>query len=161
MRGIKPNTLTARATMSAMAILLGVSAAAQAEGPTWNPNKPVALPSGEVAYANVNEAIQMGDVWGDRATGAHGTFGKFPANFDTPVHTHTFAYHGVVVAGVMTNPFGKSLDTMEKNPPKMPAGSYWYVPAGAVHSTSCVSDTPCQFFFSSEGAFDFIGYESK
>lgn len=153
MRRFKPNTLTARVITLALAIGLGASAAAHAEGPTWDPTKPVALPSGEITYENVNEAIQMADVWGDRATGPHGTFGKFAANFEAPLHTHTFAYHGTVLAGVMTNPFGKK---GEKNPPRMPAGSYWYVPAGLPHTTACVSDTPCQFFFSSEGAFDFI-----
>lgn len=158
MRGFKPNKMATRLAVAALAALLGTIGAARAEGPIWDPNKPVAKPSSEVPYKNINKAIQMADVWGDRSTGAHGTFGKFPANFDTPLHTHTFAYHGVVLAGVMTNPFGK---TLEKNPPKMPAGSYWYVPAGLPHATSCISDTPCQFFFSSEGAFDFIPYPAN
>jgi len=158
MRGINPTQLTARVATVALATLLGACAAAQAEGPTWDPNKPVALPSGNIAYQNINEAIQMADVWGDRAIGAHGTFGKFPANFEAPLHTHTFAYSGVVVAGVMTNPFGKE---GEKNPPQMPAGSYWYVPAGVPHTTACISDTPCQFFFDSAGAFDFVPVAAK
>jgi len=158
MRGFNPTKLTARVATVALATLLGACAVAQAEGPAWDPNKPVALPSGDVAYQNINEAIQMADVWGDRATGPHGTFGKFPANFETPVHTHTFAYHGVVLAGVMTNPFG---ETGEKSPAKMPAGSYWYVPAGTPHSTACVSTTPCQFFFDSEGGFNFTPLAAK
>jgi len=161
MRGFKFNTLTTRVAAVTLATFLGACAMAQAEGPSWDPKKPVELSNSEITYKNVNEAIQMADVWGDRATGAHGTFGKFPANFDTPVHTHTFAYHGVVISGVMTNPFGDSIETMEKNPPKLSAGSYWYVPAGAVHSTSCVSNTPCQFFFTSEGGFDFLPIAAK
>ena len=152
MRGIKSNKIATRVATVALAAMLGACATAQAEGPAFDPNKPVAMPSSEVAYANINPAIQMADVWGDRATGPHGSFGKFPANFETPIHTHTFAYHGVVVAGVMTNPFGEA---GEKNPPAMPAGSYWYVPAGEPHSTACVSDVPCQFFFDSQGGFDF------
>ncbi len=154
MRGFRSNRLATGVAAMALATVLGAgTAAAQAEGPTWDPNTTVALPSGDISYQNINEAIQMADVWGDRATGAHGTFGKFPANFEAPLHTHTFAYHGVVVSGVMTNPFGKA---GEKNPPQMPAGSYWYVPAGVPHTTACVSNTPCQFFFDSEGAFDFV-----
>ncbi|RMD62729.1 MAG: DUF4437 domain-containing protein, partial [Alphaproteobacteria bacterium] len=93
----------------------------------FDPDLPVAKPRSEIPFAHINEAIQMGPAWGDRALGAHGTFGKFPANFITPVHTHTHAYHGIVLRGVMTNPFG--LDG-EKNPPRMATGSYWYVPAG-------------------------------
>ncbi len=160
MRSHKPNMLIARALAAvALTTLLGAGASAQAKkGPTWDPEKPIAMPSGKVVYKAVNKAIQMGSAWGDRATGPHGTFGKFKAKFLTPLHTHTFAYHGVVLAGVMTNPFGK---TLEKNPPRMPAGSHWYVPAGMVHATACVSKAPCQFFFTSNGAFDFIPVKTK
>ena len=159
MVSIIPNRLIARAAAAAaLTTLLGVCAAAQAEGPTWDPKKSVALPSGGMVYKNLNKAIKMAGVWGNRATGAHGTFGKFVGNFETPVHTHTFAYHAIVVAGVMTNPFGK---TRKKNPPKMAAGSYWFVPAGMPHSTACVSKTPCQFYMTSDGAFDFKPVKSK
>ena len=92
----------------------------------------------------------MGAAYGDMSKGGHGTFGKFPANFITPVHTHSGAYHGVVIKGTMTNPFKDQTD-----PPKMSPGSYWYVPAKSEHATACVSDTPCQFYFHADSAFDF------
>ncbi|MEH6403286.1 MAG: DUF4437 domain-containing protein [Sneathiella sp.] len=92
----------------------------------------------------------MAHAYGHRGKGAHGSFGRFPANFETPGHPHTGAYHGVVIKGVMTNPFKG-----EKNAPTMVAGSYWYVPAGMPHTTACVSDTPCEFYFHADGAFDF------
>jgi quercetin dioxygenase-like cupin family protein len=41
----------------------------------------------------------------------------------------------------------------------MVPGSYWYVPAQAVHATACVSDTPCQFYFHADDAFDFTPVE--
>jgi len=132
-----------------MATALLTDATAFAE-PAFDPNKPVALPAWRLVYENVNPMIKMAPAWGDRATGAHGTFGRFPPNFITPAHTHTAAYHGIVLEGVMTNPFGD-----EANPPKMGPGSYWYVPAEIVHRTACISDTPCKFFFTSEAAFDF------
>ncbi len=105
-------------------------------------------------FANINPAIQMGAAWGDRGAGAHGTFGKFPAKFTTPTHSHSGAYHGIVLQGVMTNPFDDEAD-----PPQMAAGSYWYVPAGSSHATACVSETPCRFYFHAEGAFDFLPVE--
>ncbi len=108
------------------------------------------IPAADLKYENINPAIAMATAHGDRATGPHGTFGKFPANFTTPFHTHSGAYHGIVVKGVMTNPFKG-----ETNPPKMPAGSYWHVPAGSVHATACVSETPCEFYFHAEKGFDF------
>lgn len=147
--------------MKRLAVLVSVmtlaAGLAQAEDGTSGSTVPVATPSAEIDYQNINEAIQMGAGFGDMTAGAHGTFGKFPDNFITPVHTHTAAYHGIVLAGTMTNPFGK--DGEDANPPQMGTGSYWYVPAGMPHATACVSDEPCQFYFHSAGAFDFEVHE--
>lgn len=89
-------------------------------------DKPVATPHDQLVWVEIAPFVQMADVTGNMGTGAHGTIGKFTPNSDSPPHTHTGAYHGVVISGVMTNPFGD-----EKNPPKLTPGSYWYVPAGA------------------------------
>lgn len=120
----------------------------------FDPAATAAIPSGDIVYTPINEAIQFGSAWGNFGTGAHGTFGTFIADFITPFHTHTGAYHAVVLEGTMTNPFEG-----EDNPPQMGPGSYWYVPAGAVHATACVSDTPCRFFFTAEEGFDFTVHE--
>jgi len=58
------------------------------------------------------------------------------------------------VKGVMANPFKG-----QANPPKLEAGSYWYVPANSIHSTACISDTPCEFFFFADSKFDFMPVE--
>jgi quercetin dioxygenase-like cupin family protein len=92
----------------------------------------------------------MATVYGNKASGEHGTFGKFPRSFITPFLTHSGAYHGIVLKGVMTNPFAG-----ETNPPKLQAGSYWFVPAGSKHATACVSEDPCEFYFHARSAFDF------
>ncbi|MGI9296230.1 MAG: DUF4437 domain-containing protein [Pseudomonadales bacterium] len=110
----------------------------------------VVLQKDNLKYHNINPAIQMAPAYGDKSNSAHGTFGKFPAKFETPFHTHSGAYHGVVLKGVMTNPFKG-----QKNPPKMKPGSYWHVPANSVHSTACISDTPCEFYFHAGRGFDF------
>lgn len=104
----------------------------------------------DVVFQEVAPFVSMGAAWGDRGTGPHGTFGVFPGGASSPPHTHSGAYHAVVVSGVMTNPFGDEAD-----PPEMSAGSYWYVPAGAPHVTACVSPQPCVFYFHADGAFDF------
>lgn len=124
--------------------------AGQTEIVGFDPGQDKATPASKIVFNKINPAISMGAAYGDMSKGGHGTFGKFPANFITPFHTHTGAYHGVVVSGEMTNPFNG-----EKNPPKMTAGSYWYVPAKSVHATACVSATPCQFYFHAESSFDF------
>ena len=141
-------TLTTTALMSA-ALLSPLAACAQS-APGFDTSKPVATPSASLEFTNINPAIRMATAYGERGAGAHGSFGKFPANFITPMHTHTGAYHGVVVAGTMTNPFDG-----EANPPAMDAGSYWYVPAGAKHATACISAVPCEFYFHADSGFDF------
>ena len=117
---------------------------------TYDVKMAVATPAAALQFENINPVVQMATAYGDKSVGEHGTFGKFPVNFITPYHTHTGAYHGVVVKGIMTNPFEG-----EVSPPEMPAGSYWYVPAGSEHATACISETPCEFYFHAEQAFDF------
>lgn len=136
------------AALSLVALLLGACAGQGSAG--FDADREVALPDSKLTFENINPAIRMATAWGDKSQDAHGTFGKFPGSFTTPVHSHSGAYHGVVLKGVMTNPFAG-----ETNPPKLPVGSYWYVPAGAPHATACVSTTPCEFYFHAGQAFDF------
>ncbi|MCZ6666297.1 MAG: DUF4437 domain-containing protein [Gammaproteobacteria bacterium] len=112
--------------------------------------KEVAVPGWQLQFENINPAIKMAAAYGDRNAGMHGSFGRFPPNFETPMHTHSGAYHGVVIKGIMTNPFKG-----ESKPPTMEPGSYWHVPAGAKHTTACISDIPCEFYFHADSKFDF------
>ncbi len=51
-----------------------------------------------------NDAINFARAYGDRENREHGTFGRFPANFETPLHTHSNDYRAIVLKGEMTNP---------------------------------------------------------
>ncbi|MEZ4363742.1 MAG: DUF4437 domain-containing protein [Kofleriaceae bacterium] len=117
----------------------------------YDPQNPTAVPG-----------PLMVDSWGNRGTGAHGTLGVFPPGFVAPIHTHSHAYHGVVLRGEMTNPFGTDLaPLLDDNPNnnhgqvRLPAGSYWHVPAGSQHTTTCVGPEVCWFYFYADEAFDF------
>ena len=140
-------TLLGAAAIIALGALASGSSFADA---SFSPKTEVVRAAETLEFQNINPKIQMAAAYGDRSKGSHGSFGKFPANFSTPPHTHTGAYHGVVIQGVMTNPFEG-----EANPPKMSPGSYWYVPAGSTHTTACVSAIPCQFYFHADSNFDF------
>jgi len=132
-------------------MLISLAAVADEEpATTYDRTKEVLLPEEQKDFFNVNEAIQFANAYGDRDRGAHGTFGRFPANFITPFHTHSHEYHAVVLQGVMTKPFEGG-----GNPTGLPAGSYWFVPAGVNHATACISKKPCEFFMYSEASFDF------
>ncbi len=100
------------------------------------------------------DPIQFAVVSGDLQTGPQGTFGRFPANFETPKHVHSHGYRAVVISGEMTNPFEG-----ETNSPVMTPGSFWSVAGGTNHSTACVSDTPCEFFMFADKGFDFTPVE--
>ncbi|WP_282604909.1 cupin domain-containing protein [Pelagibius sp. Alg239-R121] len=144
---------SARRLIGCAVMVLGffslTACSAQADS-AFDAKKEVALPGWQLAYENINPMIKMAVAYGNRAEGAHGSFGKFPPNFTTPFHTHSGAYHGVVLKGVMTNPFAG-----EEAPAKMSSGSYWYVPANSKHATACISDEPCEFYFYADSAFDF------
>ena len=119
-----------------------VNAGSTSEAKSMGPDK--------VTFEQIAPFVKMGGAWGDRSKGAHGTFGQFPGGASSPLHTHSGAYHGIVISGVMTNPFEN-----EQNPTKMEAGGYWFVPAGVEHVTACVSKQPCLFYFHADGPFDF------
>ncbi len=137
------------ALLCAAIAITGCAASATAGG-GFDPSANVVRPAETLEFQNINPAIAMAHAYGDRSKGAHGSFGTFPAKFITPMHTHSGAYHGIVIEGTMTNPFAG-----EETPPQMAPGSYWYVPAGAEHATACVSATPCKFYFYADGSFDF------
>ncbi len=111
------------------------------------------LPSQDRAFAPAfpgNDLITFAAAYGDRSTGRHGTFGRFPANFETPPHRHTHSYRAIVLKGQMTNPFEGRRDA-----PVMEPGSYWAVSADSLHTTACVSEVPCEFFMFGSDSFDF------
>ena len=142
-KGLKLLAAVAAATMT-----ITVSAAVSQQ---FLPDKEVTKTQTDLEFKKINSFVAFAKTYGDYETTAHGKFVQFPAKFTTPVHTHTKAYHGVVIKGVATNPFNG-----DTNPAKMGPGSYWYVPAGAVHTTACISEEPCLFYTHSDGAFDLI-----
>ena len=146
--------ITAAGTALALILLLPAAASDHTKLPNFDPSKDTVKPAQSIPYTHINPAIQFGSAWGDFGKTEHGTFGKFPGNFQTPFHTHSGAYHGVVIKGTMSNPFKN-----EKNPPVMKPGSYWFVPANSVHATACISVEPCQFYFHAAGNFDFVEHK--
>lgn len=111
--------------------------------------------SNDVKYDVIMPGIaQFGTVYGDRTKGAHGTFVKIVKGKGTPSHSHTHAYHAVILAGIVENP----IPSNQSSPSQMGVGSHYYVPAGAEHITRCAKSSPtdCQTFFFQDDAFDFI-----
>lgn len=59
----------------------------------------------DLEWAEIIPGVDFATVYGDWAEGAHAKFARFAPGMVAPLHTHTNAYHGVVVQGEFTNPY--------------------------------------------------------
>jgi len=88
--------------------------------------------------------------FGDLAKGEHSTWIRIPAGFTGGVHTHAYDMWVAVVSGVAVNTGVGAEDVA------LPAGSFWFQPAGKPHYTNCISSVECVVFASQNGAFDSV-----
>lgn len=116
----------------------------------------VAMPHGEMEFDEMAPYVDMAKAHGEMKEGAHGTMGKMKADSKTPRHTHSNPYHGVVISGAMVHQFDG-----DENPPKLTAGSYWYVSADTVHFTTCFPGEECVFYIHADEKFDITEAEEK
>lgn len=99
--------------------------------------------------------VSFAQGWGNMQFGSHGTFGEFSAGLAAPDHVHSGTYYGVVINGILKNPFGELPTGEIASARELPAGSFWSVPANATHTTACARGANCVFYFHSRTAFDF------
>lgn len=119
------------------------------EGPS------ISIPASEINFTQSGIKTEKGELlqgraYGDVENGRHGTFVRVPANFVSPVHSHTEDYYAVIVEGVMSN----GAPDAEVVP--LPVGSYFFQQGEEEHVTRCLSDTGCMFFFVQPGKFDWV-----
>lgn len=139
---------------TAIAIVLSAASFASpaAAGDFFNAPEPQVITPGAIPFQEYTAEIGWASLWGGDE-GQHGGFTRFAADFITPPHKHSHPYHAVVLKGTVINPF-EGGEALEMGP-----GSYWYVPAGMVHTTGCVSEEPCEFYYHSDHTDDFIAVE--
>ena len=100
-------------------------------------------------YHETTKGVSMAAVWGDAATGAHGTFTKFAPGYDAGMHTHTNDVWIVVVKGA----YLYKDDAGEK---RVGAGSFLRVPGGKKHWSGGDKKEGAVFYEESSGKFDLI-----
>ncbi|SFB36542.1 protein of unknown function [Rhizobium sp. NFR07] len=114
-------------------------------------DKSTIRPVTELKFYQNKQGLTVANGWGDPANGAHSNYIKMAGGTASTIHTHSFSYYGVVVAGVVANePPGSTQDH------PLPAGSYWYQKADERHVTKCISQTECLFFVTAKGPFDYL-----
>jgi quercetin dioxygenase-like cupin family protein len=92
--------------------------------------------------------VQQAVAWGNAQKGAHGSFAKFAGGTEVPLHTHTASGRSVVISGTM-------VEGVEGQKPKeLGAGSYFYLPGGVKHTTTCKAGADCIIYSDWSGPFD-------
>lgn len=106
--------------------------------------------AGEIKWTDVPDVkgAQQAALWGNPNKGAYGAFNKFPRGTEIPLHTHTYDLRGVIVSGTAV------IGLEGQSPKELGPGSYYFLPGGAKHTTTCKAGADCLFFSEQPGAFD-------
>ena len=102
------------------------------------------LPADKVPWVGEAGApVQLGPLWGDRATGEAGTLLRTRPGFRSGPHSHTADYWAVVVQGVWEHWVPS---TGEGRGIRLEGGAHWTQVKTQLHEDACVSDVPCIIF---------------
>jgi quercetin dioxygenase-like cupin family protein len=144
MRNVRQQVLV----LCTLTLALALPARAQVAAPA-EPIAPSMMAPSAVEWVEIVPGVRFAAVYGAWDKEAHGKLISIDAGIRTPMHVHSGAYHGIVVEGIVTNPYAG-----EEGEVGMGPGTYWYVPGGAPHITACVSEEPCLFYTYADGAWD-------
>ena len=138
-----------------LAFAVSFVVAAAMVGQQGDQSKAVFMSSSDLKWMDLDPTgapgVKIVDVWGDHTKSGYGSFLKFPAGFQAPLHTHTNAIKIVVLSGTY-------LQTPEGKPEmRMGPGSYVFQPGGSYkHTTACDKASECLLFIESTGNFDLL-----
>lgn len=114
------------------------------------PRRSVFRAASELKWVDAPDAkgVQQAVAWGNAEKGPHGSFAKFAAGTEAPLHTHTANGRSVVIAGTV-------VETVEGQKPKeLGPGSYFSIPGGVKHVTACKAGADCIMYSEWAGPFD-------
>jgi hypothetical protein len=111
------------------------------------------LPSAQLQWEITKEGVGFAPLQGDRFQESYMAMVKLPAGLISPAHVKTANMYGLVVSGTISN---IAVGEQSSTEVKLPAGSYYKIPAGLAHVSKCVSDVDCVTFLYQDGKFDFL-----
>jgi quercetin dioxygenase-like cupin family protein len=110
----------------------------------------VIWPAGDIKWEQLKggpTGVMIANLWGNYEKGAYGALIKFPPNFKSPLHTHSFDLHAVIVSGTF-------LFTPEGGTEKqLGPGSYLFQPNTVKH-VSAAGNQGCTFLCEQPSKFD-------
>lgn len=113
----------------------------------------ISKPLSELEWKTSKEGVGFASLEGNRFNEAYMAMVKLPAGLISPTHKKTANMYGLVVSGTIVNvAVGASPDSEIK----LPAGSYYKIPASLAHVSKCVSNVDCVTFLYQDGKFDFL-----
>lgn len=128
-------------------VALTATAAGAADQPILN------RPADSLDWQTTAEGVAFAALSGDRFREAYMAMVRLPAGLVSPPHTKSANMFGVVVSGTLVHqPHGQG-SAVET---RLPAGSFYKIPAHLPHVSKCVSETECVTFLYQDGSFDFL-----
>lgn len=138
--------MTLRTMAATCFTVCALAAAATAEPIT-------AMPSDALAWETTPEGVAFAPLMGDRFAEPYMAMVRLPGGLVSPAHVKSADMFGVMVSGIMTHvPAGND----PSKGTQLTTGSFYRIPAGVPHVSSCVSDQECVTFLYQDGKFDFV-----
>ncbi len=117
-------------------------------------NEPITnIPSAQLDWETTPEGVAFAALIGDRFAEPYMAMVRLPGGLASPPHIKTANMFGVVVSGTMTH-VAVGADAVAEVP--LPVGSFYRVPAGLAHVSTCLSQVECITFLYQDGKFDFL-----
>lgn len=113
----------------------------------------VDMPGDELAWETTPEGVGFAPLSGDRFVESYMAMVRLPAGLVSPAHVKSSDMFGVMLSGTMTH-LAASADPSTAVP--LHAGSFYRIPAGLAHVSSCISTVECVTFLYQDGKFDFL-----
>ena len=132
---------------AALALFTHPAAAADGEKTIVN------LPPMAQVFQTSAEGVGFAPLEGDRFAGPYRAMVRLPAGLVSPAHVKSAAMVGIVISGILTH---RAAGAGAETEVRLPAGSYYRIPAGLAHVSSCVSAEDCVTFLYQDGQFDFL-----
>ena len=110
-------------------------------------------PLAELNWQTTKEGVGFAPLQSDRFKESYMAMVRLPAGLVSLAHIKTANMYGLVVSGTIANiAVGADASTEVK----LPAGSYYKIPAGLAQVSKCLSSVDCVTFLYQDGKFDFL-----